>query len=249
MIEMKRTHCLVLISFFLVVLLLVIGGLGSSSQQMGGAPSQQMGGGSSQQLGGASSQQMGETNSHSAGAFSDANPRDSPAITNVGGEETVGVAIQNWRGFATKDDESHPIRLNVETIRTVDPAEARRLLALNISLEEVRSQARAGDGDVIRRGSIRLNNDSYRLTDITLTPSGNRSTLEASVASLRSGSGSEDAASIVGKTVVTISVVDDIEVAEGYVVINDSKYSGTYSLLLNEISGRGPRAGILGREQ
>jgi hypothetical protein len=219
MMKMKQTPCQGLISFFLALLLLVISGSCSSSPQ------------------------MSETNKHSIGASIDANPTDSPAITNGGGEETVGVAVQNWRGFATKDDESHPLRLNVETIRTVDPAEARRLLALNISLEEVRSQARADDRDIILRGSIRLNNDSYRLVDITLASSGNRSTLEASVASPRSRSGSDDPASIVGNTVVTISVVDDIEVAEGYVVINDSKYRGTYSLLLNECSGRGPRAG------
>jgi hypothetical protein len=229
MMEMKRTQRQELISFFLAVLLLVISGSGSSSPQ------------------------MGETNSRSVGASSDANPTDSLTITNGGGEENVGVTVQNWRGLATKDDESHPIRLNVETIRTVDPAEARRLLALNISLEEVRSQARAGDRDAILRGSIRLNDDSYRLIDITLASSGNRSTLEASLASSRSRSGSEDAASIVGNIVgnivVTIPEADDIRAVEGYAVINDSKYSGTYSLLLNECFGPGPRAGKLGREQ
>ena len=145
--------------------------------------------------------------------------------------------------------ESHSISLNVETIRAVDPDKARRLLASNISLEEVKSQARAGDRDAILRGSIRLDSDSYRLINITLASSGNRSTLEASVVSPKSRSGSEDAASIVGRTVLAISVVDDIEVAEGYVAINDSKHSGTYSVLLNEFSGRGPRAGRLGRGQ
>jgi len=221
MMEMKRIQCQELISFFLAVLLLAISGSGSSSPE------------------------MGETNSKSVSASSDANPIDSLAISNGGSEETVGVTVQNWRGFATKDDESYPIRLNVETIRTVDPAEARRLLALNISLEEIRSQARAGDRDAILKGSIRLNDDSYHLIDITLASSGNRSTLQASVESSRSRSGSEDAASIVGNIVVTIPAADDIEAVEGYVVINDSKYSGTYSLLLNECSGRGPRAGKL----
>ena len=40
---------------------------------------------------------------------------------------------------------------------------------------------------------------------------------------------------------MTISMVDGIEVAEGYMVIDDSKYNGTYSLLLNEGLSRGPR--------
>jgi hypothetical protein len=141
----------------------------------------------------------------------------------------------------------------VETIRTLDPDEARRFLASNISIEEVRSQTRAEDRDTISRGNIRLNNDGYWLIDITMMPSSaNRSTLEASVASPRSGSGSRDAASIVGHVVVAISMVGGIEVTEGYMVIDDSKYSGTYSLLLNESlgrgpRGRGPRAGMMGQ--
>ena len=213
-----------LVFFYLALFLLVICGSGSSAQN------------------------MGEPNSLLVGDSSDANPTDTPAITSGTGEGTVDVVVQNWRGFATKDGESHSTRLNVETIRTLDPDEARSLLASNMSLEELRSQARAGDGDAILRGSLRLNTDSYRLMDIILASSGSRSTLEASLASPRSRSGSEDAA-IVGHTVVTISVVDDKEVAEGYVVINDSRYSGTYSLLLNECCGRGPRAGKMGRQQ
>jgi hypothetical protein len=199
---------------------------------------------------GTSSQLMNATDSLFVG---DSNPADTPAIANGGGDGTVDVVVQNWRGFATKGDESHPIRLNVETIRTLDPDEARRFLASNISIEEVRSQTRAEDRDTISRGNIRLNNDGYWLIDITMMPSSaNRSTLEASVASPRSGSGSRDAASIVGHVVVAISMVGGIEVTEGYMVIDDSKYSGTYSLLLNESlgrgpRGRGPRAGMMGQ--
>ena len=225
---MRWTQCQELVFFYLAVFLLVIGGSGTSSQL------------------------MNATDSLFVGDSSDSNPGDTPAITNGGGDGTVDVVVQNWRGFATKDDESHPIRLNVETIRTLDPDEARRFLASNISIEEVRSQTRAEDRDTISRGNIRLNNDGYWLIDITMMPSGNRSTLEASVASPRSGSGSRDAASTVGHVVVTISMVDGIEVTEGYMVIDDSKYSGTYSLLLNESlgrgpRGRGPRAGMMGR--
>jgi hypothetical protein len=128
----------------------------------------------------------------------------------------------------------------------VDPAEVRRLLALNISLEEVKSQARNSDGDVILRGRIRFNNDSYWLMDIRMTSYQNGSNLEAKIASRRAGSDSEDVTSIVGNTAVAISVVDGTKVAEGYAVINDAKYSGTYNLILNECNSKGLRAGKLG---
>ena len=225
--EMRRTQCQELVLFYLAIILLVIGGSGTSSQL------------------------MNATDSLFVGDSSDSNLAETPAITNGGGDGTVDVVVQNWRGFATKDDESHPIRLNVETIRTLDPDEARRFLASNISIEEVRFQTRAEERDTISRGNIRLNNDGYWLIDITMTSSGNRSTLDANIASPRSGSGSRDAASTVGHVVVTISIVDGIEVTEGCMVIDDSKYSGTYSLLLNESLGRGPwgrgpRAGMMG---
>ena len=212
---------------------------GPSSQQMSGPSSQQMSGPSSQQVGGPSLQQMGETSlqqmggaKSSVGGSNGDNPADTHAITNGADDGTADVMVRNWRGIATKGDESYPIRLNVETIWTVDPDEARNLLASNMSLEDVRSRLRAGKRDEILRGDIRLNNDSYRLIDIILASSGNKSTLKASLASPSSRSGSGEAASVVGHTVVTISVVDEIQVAEGYVVITDSKYIGTYSLLL-----------------
>jgi hypothetical protein len=228
---------------------------GTSSPQIGGTSSPQASGTSSPQAGGTQSRQMGETsarqtggeNSNSINGSSNAIAADAHAITNDIGDGTVDVGVQNWRGVATKVGESHPIRLNVETIWTVDPDEARSLLASNMSLEDVRSQARAGERDAILRGNIRLNNDSYRLINITLASSGDKSTLEASLASPGSRSGSGDAASIVGHTVVTISVEDELQVAEGYMVIADSKYSGTYSLLLDEHPSRGPRAGMLGQ--
>jgi hypothetical protein len=178
------------------------------------------------------------------GATDGASTGDSSNIDlGISGNETADVLVQNWRGFATKDDETHPVRLNVETIMAVDPNEARRLLASNISPKEIRSQVRAGNRNVIQRGNIRLNNDGYRLIDIVLKPSGNRSVLEASLASSMSASGSGDMSSAVGHTVLIISGVDDMEVAEGYLTIDDPKYSGNYSLSLNEWSGRGPRAG------
>jgi hypothetical protein len=178
------------------------------------------------------------------GATDSASNGDSSNIDlGIGGNETADVLVQNWRGFATKDDETHPVRLNVETIMAVDPNEARRLLASNISPKEIRSQVRAGNRNVIQRGNIRLNNDGYRLIDIVLKPSGNMSVLEASLASSMSASGSGDMSSSVGYTVLIISGVDDMEVAEGYLTIDDPKYRGNYSLSLNEWPGRGPRAG------
>lgn len=192
-------------------------------------------------MNGASSLKMDE--SRTIGGYGSASHDEDVSIAKSIGEDSTDVTIRNWRGVATKDEKSCSVRLDLETIRTVDPDEARRLLASNISLEEVRYQARTGYRDTILKGSIKLNNDSYRLTDIALTSSDNKSTLEASIARPSSGSGSKDAASIIGYAVLTISYANGVDIAKGYMVINDSKYNGTYCLLLNEGASRGPRAG------
>jgi hypothetical protein len=214
--KMRWIQSLELVSFYLIILLLVIIGSGTSIRPMDTAGNL---------LTGSSSDLKSD---------------------NSGDDATADVLVQNWRGFAIKDDETHPVRLNVETIMTMDPGEARKLLASNISLKEIRSQARAGNRNIIQRGNIRLNNDGYRLIDIILKSSGNRSILEASVASSISTSNSGDVSSVVGHIVFIISEVDDMEAAEGYLIIDDSEYSGNYSLSLNEWPGRGPRAGPRG---
>jgi hypothetical protein len=214
--EMRWTQNQKLVSLYLAIFLLAIGSFGASSKPVDTPDSLYI------------------CNSNGA------NPGNASAITNGDVNGTVDVLIQGWQGFATKDDESLPFRLNIETIRTVRPDEARRLLASNMSIGEVRSLARSGYRNTVLRGHIRFNNDFYRLEDITLTYSGNGSTLKASVAS----SGSRDVASNVGHAVVTISGVDDREAANGYLVIQDSKYAGNYSLLLNKCPGLGPMAGM-----
>ena len=71
--------------------------------------------------------------------------------------------------------------------------------------------------------------------------------MNASIALPRLGLASEDISSVVGHASMSIS--DDPPAAEGYVVIDDSKYNGIHSLQLEECSGRGPRAGWAGNRR
>lgn len=257
--EMNRISCLEAISLSLALMLLA--GIGSSSPQMGGGASSQMGagfsdqtgGGDSSQIGGGYSPQMaGGSSSHmgegylqqmngmpsghtdksrSSSDSGSTNPKDNSTAAKSGDEGSADVLIQNWRGLATEGEKSYSVRLNVQTIKTISPDEARRLLSSNKSLEEVRSQVRESDRDTILRGSIKLNNDSYRLINITFTSTNNRSIIEANIARPGFRSGSGDGASTVGYAFVTIYDAGEMDMAEGYMVIDDSRYS----LLLNKI--------------
>jgi hypothetical protein len=152
-------------------------------------------------------------------------------------DETVDVDIQRWLGSAVKGDESHILRLNLESIRSVDPSQARDLLASNTSLEEIKSKMRSEERFVIMRGSIRIDNDIFKLTNITTTSLGNGSVMDADVvgpvAGPRFRSGSGNSAYFAGKISATLSIVDEIGMGAGTLTMNGPDYSGAYELSLS----------------
>lgn len=186
----------------------------------------------------AESQTTNETNSLSPGNSCSTVSSNNSAMTGTGNADVI---VQRWRGLATEGDESYPVRLNVQTIKTLEPDTARMLMASNISIDLVKSQTKSIERVSILRGSMRLDNDHFRLTDIKLVPSGNMSFLEANLSVSRNGSASESPASIVGQIAITISKIDDVKTAKGKMAIEDAKYGGNYSLLLKECYGPGPR--------
>jgi len=209
----------------------------ASDSQAGGNSGSQADSSSASQTGQRSRSQMGETNSLSLNASGGKGAQ--ATSTGVG---RGNVDVQNWRGTASNDAESYPVRLNVETISTLDPDVARSLLSSNLSLEDIRSRLGSGNRDSILRGSFRIGNDSYRLVNVTIESSDNESTLSASLA------GSGDQAEIAGHISVAISA-DDLDIASGRVVIDDdSGYRGTYKIELNRQSGQGYMWGMQGRE-
>ena len=133
----------------------------------------------------------------------------------------------------------------------LNPAEVRKLLESNASLEHIQSTIRTDDGSAVRRGNIRLDNSIYQLTNITVTPSGGGSVLNAGIAGPVGGprfrAGQSTAISVVGYTTLTISMLGGKEVAKGTLVMSSPEYSGTYQVLLDQQApGRGPRAGMVG---
>lgn len=194
------------------------------------------------QMGERSRSQIGGANSPSLNASSGKGAQQATA----NGPDRGDVDVQNWRGTASRDEESYPVRLNVESILTLDPDVARNLLSSNLSLEDIRSQLGTANRDRILRGSLRIGNDSYRLVNVTIESSFNNSTLNASLSGPSTKSGSEDQAGIVGHISVAISE-DDLEIARGYAVIDDPRYRGTYSIELERQNGRGYMWGMPGR--
>jgi hypothetical protein len=192
----------------------------------------------------------GDSPSYSSGSL----PLNMSAATDYTGDEATGVNIQKWRGSAVKGGESHDLRLNLESIRSVDPSQARNLLASNTSLEEIKSRMRYEAQTVIMSGSVRLDNDVFKLANITTTSLGNGSVMDADivgpVAGPRYRSGSGNLARLAGKIYATLSIVDEIGVGAGTLTMNGPDYIGAYELSLSYPStGQRNRAGMAGNGQ
>ena len=213
----------------------------ASGSQAGGNSGSQADSSSASQMGERSRSQMGETSSFSLNA---SGGKGAQSTSNGVGRGNVDV--QNWRGTASNDAESYPVRLNVETISTLDPDVARSLLSSNLSLEDIRSRLGSGSRNTILRGSFGISNDSYHLVNVTIESSDNKSTLSASLAGQGATSGSIDQAEIAGHISAAISA-DNSEIARGRVVIDDdSGHSGTYNIELERQGGRGYMWGMQG---
>ena len=154
----------------------------------------------------------------------------------------VDVSIQSWRGIAVEDNKSRSLRLIIENIKSINPCEARNLLASNASIEEIKSRIRTPNRAVSVRGNLRLDNEIYRLINIIVTSSGNKSILEADVlgpiASPEKMS-TNDVKAIAGNITLTLSMIDGKEVGEGSLNLNDIEHIDIYKILICSFPCRG----------
>lgn len=148
----------------------------------------------------------------------------------------MGVPIemlQSGRGFALKDNESHVLRLNVETLLPLDPTQIRMLLASNTSLDEIRKDIRAREDEATYRGSLMLDRDIYPLVNIAVSPLNNNSTsVRADLADF-SLEFAESEPAIVGSVFVIIAPSNGSMVGKGELYLNQSMQSQRYAILLD----------------
>lgn len=144
-----------------------------------------------------------------------------------------GVFIQSWRGFALNGNESHSLRVSVETLRPVEAMNIRKLIASNMTLEEIRTEMRREEGDVIHRGVLRIGVDIYRLGSISMVPEGNKTVLDADVTLPEFGSSQNSTITTIGHLNVSFSGEDAEVVSQGILLMKSGEYSGDYRVLLD----------------
>ncbi len=148
----------------------------------------------------------------------------------------MGVPVEvlfSGHGFALAGNESHLLRLKVESIMPLEPGQIQGLLASNKSLEEIRDEIRAKEGEKTNRGSVIFDRSIYPLINIVISPFGNNSTvLKADLADSGPLSTADDTA-ILGSISMIISLSDGGTIGKGELYIEKGLPEASYSLLLD----------------
>jgi hypothetical protein len=148
----------------------------------------------------------------------------------------MGVPVEvlfSGHGFALVDNESHILRLKVESIMPLEPGQIQGLLASNKSLEEIRDDIRAKEGEKTNRGSVIFDRSIYPLINIVISPSGNNSTvLKADLADPGPLSTANDT-QILGSISMIISPSDGSMIGKGELRIEQGLPAASYSLLID----------------
>lgn len=150
---------------------------------------------------------------------------------------SAGIVFRNWRGFALKGNESHALRVSIESIRPIEPMNVRKLLASNMSIEEVRDEIRREEGSVMHQGLMKIGNEVYMLSNVSLSESGNYTELEADLSDQRRQDSEpqifQDGPEPLGHISAKLAGKDDADVSAGTLVINSGEYAGQYKVLLS----------------
>lgn len=153
--------------------------------------------------------------------------------------------VYSGHGFALRGNESQILRLKVEDILPLEPGQIRGILASNKSLEEIRDDIQAKEGEVTYRGSVILDHSIYPLIEIVATPaSNNTTTIKADLADLDLLSAGNGNATL-GNISVRVSPSDGGMIGRGELNLGLGPHAGNYSVLLDmeppsHENGRGP---------
>jgi len=151
--------------------------------------------------------------------------------------------VQSGHGFALLGNESHLLRLNVESLCPLEPVQVWDMLATNKSLDEIRSNIQTKKCVTAYRGGLMLDREVFALINIVISPSiDNSTTLNADVSESRNHSAESEGndAATLGRLSLKISPSDGGIVGKGDLELDGSKKAGKYSVLL-DMMPRGPR--------
>jgi len=150
-------------------------------------------------------------------------------LQHVGPFQAPIRTVETHMGLVMGCNESHPLRIETETIRMLQPSQISRLLDGNMSHREM-TEMIAEDADFvfIYKGRIWLGEDHYRLVDIDYEEVG--FILDADLASPREGGQyRRDIDAVVGH----IAIRESVKTIVGELSMDLGSYCSSYTVLLD----------------
>lgn len=129
---------------------------------------------------------------------------------------------------------ARPLRIEIEGLRLLSPAQIKDLLQNRKSFEEIKMLIEEeSNPSFIYRGKMRLDTESYSLVDVDSRSWDSDTVLKADLAEIRGGRegiwSSETAGDVVGR----IETKDGVGDARGTLMINQGTLSGRYTVHLD----------------
>ena len=145
----------------------------------------------------------------------------------------VGIIFHHWQGFALKGDQSYILRVSIESVRPVGPMNVRRLLSSNMTLDEVRKEILAEEGNATFRGHLRLGESTYWLTNVEVKPLEGNLTLSSDLTEPLRNSAIDNSTETVGHITVNTTSYEGELKGQGRLIITGGQLIGSYQVLLD----------------
>jgi hypothetical protein len=129
---------------------------------------------------------------------------------------------------------ARPLRIEVEGLRLLSPAQIKDLLQNRKSLEEIKILIEEeANPSFIFRGKMRLDGELFRLVDVHLRSLDSGTVLSADLAEIQGGREGIWSSEVGGDVVGHIETKEGVEYGRGNLVIGQGPLSGRYSIVLD----------------
>jgi hypothetical protein len=144
-----------------------------------------------------------------------------------------GIIFHDWQGFALKNNESQILRISIEGVRPVRPMGVRKLLAMNMTLDEVKKEILAEEGNAIYRGHLRLEETTYWLVGIEVIHDEDSLSMRSDIIEAQSRSASNNPIESIGSIKVITSMIQDSSKGDGMLILNRGSQIGSYKIFVD----------------
>lgn len=155
--------------------------------------------------------------------------------------------ITGGRGFALNGDQFHVVNMAIKSMRTIDAAKATKIRDLlksdnsNKTIGELKKDVLAIVGEPVYNGSLKFGQSAYKLVNMNVATTGNKSSLDADLSSQAKGAA---AGNVAGHIKLTTETQEGSRVSSGDLTLNGTSYRVLIDMMPLQRGFHGGRLGF-----